>query len=61
MKTNYYKEDFALEKVFILPLVRTGEINKIIKSINLDKATASDRIPAKFVRMSANIDYQLIH
>lgn len=59
MKTNYYKEDFTLEKEFILPLARTGEINKIIKSIYLDKATCSDRIPAKFVRMSANIiDYQ---
>ena len=41
MKTNYYKEDFALEKEFILPLVRTGEINKIIKSTKLQLPTVS--------------------
>ena len=49
------KGDFTLEKAFVLPLASIGEINKIIKSINVHKATGRNCIPAKFVRMSADI------
>ena len=33
----------------------TSDINKIIKSLNVNKAKGSDGISAKFVKMSANI------
>ena len=32
-----------------------SDINKIIKSLNTNKATGPDGIPAKFVQMSANV------
>ena len=49
------KEDFTLQKEFVLPSASTEEISKIIKSITADEATGSDCFLVKFVRMSEDI------
>ena len=33
----------------------TGDINKIIKSLNSNKATGPDRIPLKFIKITPNV------
>ena len=38
-----------------MPHPSTKDINNIIKSLNVNKATGPDGIPAKFIRMSANV------
>ena len=38
-----------------MPHPSTKNINNIIKSLNVNKATGPDGIPAKFIRMSANV------
>ena len=38
-----------------LPHAATRDINKIINSLSPDKATGPDDIPAKFVKLSANV------
>ena len=43
------------ENKFDLPYASTNDINKIIKSVNVNKAKEPDGISAKFVKMSANI------
>ena len=43
------------ENKFDLPYASTSDINKIIKSLNVNKAKGPDGISAKFVKMSANI------
>ena len=43
------------DNVFNLPHPSTKDINNIIKSLNVNKATGPDGIPAKFIRMSANV------
>ena len=43
------------DNVFNLPHPSTKDINNIIKSLNINKATGPDGIPAKFIRMSANV------
>ena len=43
------------ENKFDLPYVSTSDINKIIKSLNVNKAKGPDGISAKFVKMSANV------
>ena len=43
------------ENKFDLPYATTSDINKIVKSLNLNKAKGADRISAKFVKMSANV------
>ena len=43
------------ENTFDLPYVSTSDINKIIKSLNVNKAKRPDGISAKFVKMSANV------
>ena len=41
--------------MFHLPKPTAEDINKIIKSLNIKKATGPDQISAKFVQMSANV------
>ena len=43
------------ENTFDLPYASTSDINKITKSLNVNKAKGSDGISAKFVKMSANV------
>ena len=43
------------EKTFHLPYASTSDINKIIKSLNVNKAKDPDGISAKFFKMSANV------
>ena len=43
------------ENKFDLPYASTSGINKIIKSLNANKAKGPADISAKFVRMSANV------
>ena len=43
------------ENKFDLSYASTGDINKIIKSLNVNKAKGPDGISAKFVKMSANV------
>ena len=43
------------ENTFDLPYASTSDINKIIKSLNVNKAKGPDGISAKFVKMSANV------
>ena len=43
------------ENKFDLPYASTSDINKIIKSLNVNKAKGRDGISAKFVKMSANV------
>ena len=38
-----------------MPKPAASDINKIIKSLDTNKATRPDGIPAKFVQMSANV------
>ena len=45
----------APENKFDLPYASTSDINKISKSVNVNKAKGPDGISAKFVKMSANI------
>ena len=43
------------ENKFDLPQASTSDINKIIKSLNVNKAKEPDGISAKFVKMIANV------
>ena len=43
------------ENEFDLPYASTSDINKIIKSFNVNKAKGPDGISAKLVKMSANV------
>ena len=43
------------ENTFDLPYASTSDINKITKSLNVNKAKGSDGISAKLVKMSANV------
>ena len=43
------------ENKFDLPYASTSDINKIIKSLNVNKAKDPDGISAKFFKMSANV------
>ena len=47
------------ENKFDLPYASTSDINKILKSLNVNKARRPDGISAKFVNMSAVIDCHL--
>ena len=54
------KSVFNTDSKFDLPKPTASDINKIIKSLDTNKATGPDGIPAKFVQISANvIDCQL--
>ena len=44
------------EKTFHLPYASTSDINKIIKSLNVNKAKEPNGISAKFVKISANVN-----
>ena len=46
---------FIADKNFDLPKANVSNINKIIKSLNTNKATGPDGISAKFVKMSASV------
>ena len=41
--------------IFTAHLSTTGDINKIIKPLDINKATEPDGISAKYVKMSANV------
>ena len=43
------------ENRYDIPLATAEQINKIIKKLNPNKATAPDKIPPKIVILSANI------
>ena len=50
------KNSCVTEKKFDLPYASTSDIvNKIIKSLNVNKAKGPDGISAKFVKMSASV------
>ena len=49
------KSVFNTDTKFELPKPTASDINKIIKSLDPNKATGQDGIPAKFVQMSANV------
>ena len=49
------KSSVTRNSKFDLPHATTQEINKIINSLNSDKATGPDSIPVKFIKMSANV------
>ena len=49
------KESFTYSNKFNLPHATTQDINKIINSLNVDKATGPDGIPAKYIKLSANV------
>ena len=49
------KSVFNTDSKFDLPKPTASDINKIIKSLDTNKATGPDGIPAKFVQMSANV------
>ena len=46
---------FIADKNFDLPKANVSDINKIIKSLNTNKAKGPDGISAKFVKMSASV------
>ena len=43
-----------LENRYNIPLATTEQIKKVIKKLNLNKATGPDKIPPKIVILSAN-------
>ena len=49
------KSLFNTDSKFDLPKPTASDINEIIKSLDTNKATGPDGIPAKFVQMSANV------
>ena len=49
------KQFFIADKNFDLPKANGSDINKIIKSLNTNKAKGPDGISAKFVKMSATV------
>ena len=49
------KQFFIVDKDFDLPKANVSDINKIIKSLNTNKAKGPDGISAKFVKMSASV------
>ena len=50
------------KNIFDFPEANTEDINKIIKSLNPNKATGPDHIPLKIIKTAANvIDSQLAH
>ena len=49
------KSSFDFNGKFELPKPTASDINKIIKSLDTNKATGPDAISAKYVKMSANI------
>ena len=49
------KKLVTTEKSFDLPEANVEEINKIIRSLNTDKATEIDGISAKIVKIYANV------
>ena len=51
---------FNTDSKFYLPKPTASDINKIFKSLDTNKATRSDGIPAKFVQMPVHvIDFNL--
>ena len=46
---------FNTDSKFDLPNTTVSDINKIIKSLDTNKTTGPDGIPAKFVQMSASV------
>ena len=56
------KEIVKEKPIFDFPEVTTEDINKIIKSLNPNKATCPDHIPLKIIKTAANvIDSHLAH
>ena len=53
--TKRIKQFFIADKNFDLPKANVSNINKIIKSLNTNKAKGPDDISAKFVKMSASV------
>ena len=49
------KSLFNTDSKFDLPKPTAKDINKIVKSLDTNKATRPDDIPTKFVQMSANV------
>ena len=50
------------KNIFDFPEANTEDINKIIKSLNPNKATGPDHIPLKIIKTAANvIDSHLAH
>ena len=51
IKDHFEAQNFS----FSIPLATKDEVNKIIKSIDISKATGPDKIPPKLVQISADI------
>ena len=49
-----------LELSFQVPPVCKEDINKILKSLNTNKATVPDGMPLKFIKLSTNVICDLI-
>ena len=49
------KSVFITDSEFDLPKPTASDINKTIKSLDTNKATGPDRIPAKFVQISSSV------
>ena len=49
------KSSVTQHSKFNLPHATTQDINKVINSLNSDKATGPDGIPVKFIKPSANV------
>ena len=49
------KSKNTVKNTFNIPSATSGQINKIIKELNVKKATGPDKVPLKIVRLSANI------
>ena len=55
--TRKIKNLWVTENKFDLPCASSSDINKIIKSFNVNKAKGPEGISAKFVKMSAKVIY----
>ena len=49
------QDTFPVKKQFKIEEAKVEQVNKILRNINSRKATGSDKIPPKIVKMSANI------
>ena len=62
LSINKIKEIVKEKHIFDFPEATTEDINKIIKSLNPNKATCPDHIPLKIIKTAANvIDSHLAH
>ena len=49
------RKNLKLTETFEIPKAEVSDVNKLLKNINIKKATGPDTIPPKLVKLSANI------